>query len=149
MELDPENVAPVDPELFVVCSHAYHEGARFPLVPPAKGPGLYLADIPINRGMMSVLNELKHRGASDAIKHAIMWRLMHFDEVFKNEKLKPFMQSSDSPGAVMVSEALIKACAEAKFVVEGEHSRFDIDDVARIAQKLFDEDEAGSNGETQ
>jgi hypothetical protein len=145
MGFDFEKVGAVDPDLFVACSRAYHEGAQYPLVPPASGPGLYLADKPINRGMMSVLNELKHRGVAEATKFSVMWRIMHFGEVFEDARLKPFLQSAESPGAVMVSEALVKACAEAKMVRDGEHSHFDVDDIARIAKRYYDEGEGGAS----
>ena len=41
----------------------------------------------------------------------------------------------------MVSEALIKACATVKLIVEDDKLRFDIEDIARVAQELTDAEE--------
>jgi hypothetical protein len=139
---------PVDEELFLYCQHVYAAAAHLsmPVENPAyrpliedKGKTYALADIPINRGMLAVLKEL--RGRDEMTRQAIMLRLMHVGEIFGQEKLKKFFQESKEPGAVMVSEALLRACATARFIFEGDYTRFDIDDLARIAQKLTDEEE--------
>ena len=72
-------------------------------------------------------------------------RLMHFGEVFdKHKVLEPFIKQSERTGEMQVSEALIKACATAKILLANDKLRFDIEDVAGIAQRLTDEEERGN-----
>ncbi len=143
--------APVDPELFLWCSGIYQAAAGLSM--PVENPGsrplfthndktYSLSDMPINRGMLAVMKELRERGVSQDEKMAITFRLMHFGEIFNSELLRPFIKQSEEPESVMISEALIKACATAKLVHEGDNMFFDLQDVARIAQELTDEEDS-------
>lgn len=140
----------IDPDVFTFCSNIYHHAAR--LTMPVENPaaktlfvdgdkGYALADIPLNRGMLAVMKELREQGHPEDVKHAVAMRLMHFGEIFGKEELQPFLKEGDAPGYMMVSEALVKACASAQFIFEDEHVRFDIADVAQIARKLTDDEE--------
>jgi len=71
----------------------------------------------------------------------MMTRLMHFGDILLEAALAPFIKRTGDSDELSVSEALIKACATAKLVTINDGIRFDIDDLARIAQKLTDEEE--------
>jgi hypothetical protein len=142
---------PVDPELFLWCSGIYSGAAQLamPVQNPAAKPVVEhdgkvysLSDIPINRGILAVMKELREHGASEDVRKSMVWRLMHFGEVLEKPALSAFIRPGDEPGAVSVSEALIKACATAKFILTGDDLRFDVDDIARIAQELTDAEKA-------
>jgi hypothetical protein len=89
-----------------------------------------------------VVFELRERGLGAEGKLPYTVRLMHFGEIFGQPELAPFMKKGTEADAVLVSEALIKACATARFIREGEHAHFDIADIARIAKRLTEEEEA-------
>jgi hypothetical protein len=140
----------IDPEIFVFCSNVYHHAARLnmPVENPAAKPLFVdagkeyaLADIPLNRGMLAVVKELREQGYSDDVKHAVTMRLMHFGEIFGKDELEPFQRKCDRTDVVEVSDALVKACASARFIFEGERMRFDVADLARIAHQLTEDDE--------
>lgn len=118
--------------------------AAKPLI--ADGDKTYaFSDIPINRGMLVVMKELRERGLTEEQRMAFSWRIMHFGSIFKHQKkLGAFIKHGDSYGEVMVSEALIKACATARIITTKKDAHFDIDDVARIAQELTDAEETSS-----
>jgi hypothetical protein len=61
---------------------------------------------------------------------------------FGRPDLEPYMKKGTESDAVMVSEALIKACATARFIRAGEYARFYISDIARIAKRLTEDEEA-------
>lgn len=138
---------PVDPDTYLFYNGVYCAAAHMtmPVENPAakvievgEGQAFSFTDIPMNRGMLAATREMRQQGLADDVMQAIMVRLMHFGEVFGKEELKPFLKPSDEPGATMVSEALIKACATARFIIADDKMRFDIGDVARIAQQLTD-----------
>jgi len=152
-ELAKSCVEPVDPELFLWCQGIYHAAASLSMSvenPAAKplfsdGDKTYaFSDIPINRGMLAVMKELRELGLSEEQKMAISWRIMHFGDIFKHQhKLQAFIKNADSLEEIQVSEALIKACATARIVTTKKNVYFDINDVARIAQELTDAEEHG------
>ncbi len=143
---------PVDPEMFLWCQGVYAVAAHLSM--PVENPGARpilehdgkqygFSDIPMNRGMLAATKELRERGVSDDQKMATMMRLMHFGEVFDHrERLAVFIKPGDEQGTVSVSEALIKACATARFIRSGDKMHLDIEDVARIAQQLTDAEDA-------
>lgn len=143
---------PVDPEIFLWCHGIYHAAASLsmPMENPAAKPifadgdNTYaFADIPINRGMLAVMKELRERGLNEEQKMAVSWRIMHFGDIFRQrKKLQAFIKDGDSPGELQVSEALIKACATARIIRTKNDAHYDINDVVRIAQKLTDEEES-------
>lgn len=148
--------APVDPELFLWCSNIYSVAAHMsmPVENPASRPAFEyddqvyaFADIPMNRGMLAVMKEMSERGCSVAEKQAMCGRLMHFGEIFAGHpQLAPYFKPADEDGAIMVSEALVRACATARLQVVGGSFRFDIDDVARIAAELTAAEESAESG---
>jgi len=141
---------PVDPELFLWCSNVYSAAAHLttPVENPENRPVMEIegsvysfSDLPINRGMLAVMKELRDRGVSESERMSFGARIMHFGEVLQSKKLRKFMKEGDEPGALMVSEALIRACATARMSVIRNRIRFDISDVARIAERLTKEEE--------
>ncbi|WP_104429743.1 hypothetical protein [Methylobacter tundripaludum] len=159
-ELAKFSADPVDPDLFLWCQGIYHAAASLsmPVENPAAKPlftdgdkTYAFSDIPINRGMLAVMKELREPELSEELREpelseeqrmAISWRLMHFGDIFKHqEKLQAFIKNGDSPGELQVSEALIKACATARIITTKKNVRYDIDDVTRIAQELTDAEE--------
>ena len=150
-QLAAASTEPVDAEFFLWCSGIYSAAAHLsmPVENPASRPifadgdkTYAFSDIPLNRGMLAVMKELTERGSSEDEKMAMCSRLMHFGEVFgAHKELEPFLKKGDKGDEVLVSEALIKACATARMLLIGDKLRFDIKDVARIAQELTGEDE--------
>lgn len=146
---------PVDPDLFLWCQGIYHAAASLsmPVENPAAKPlfsdgdkTYAFSDIPINRGMLAVMKELRERGLSEEQKMALSWRIMHFGDIFKHQnKLQAFIKNGDSPEELQVSEALINACATARIITTKKNARYDINDVARIAQELTDAEEHGES----
>jgi hypothetical protein len=145
-DLAKSSTDPVDPELFLWCQGTYHAAASLamPVENPAAKPMFTdgdktysFADIPLNRGMLAVMKELRERGLTEEQKMAMSWRLMHFGDIFKHQsKLQAFIKKGENAGELQVPEALIKACATARVLNSKKKVRFDIDDVARIAQEL-------------
>lgn len=146
-----QSMEPVDPELFLWCQGVYYAAASLSMpvqnpeytrVPLDEKGGFVLKDMPMNRGMLAVLKELRERNAPENVKMAMMARLMHFGEIMRAPALAPFIKPTGNGDELSVSEAVIKACATAEFVIADANMRFDIDDIARIAQQLTDEEEA-------
>ncbi len=138
---------PVDPQLFLWCSNVYSAAAHLamPVENPENQPILELegkvysfSDMPINRGMLAVMKELRDRGVSEDDRMAFAARLMHFGEVLQSKKLQKFMKKGEEPGTLMVSEALVRACATARMKISKNRIRYDISEIQRIAQELTD-----------
>ncbi len=148
--------ASVDPDLFVWCSNVYQAAANLSM--PVENPasiakfrdgesGYVPSDIPVNRGMLAVMKELSDRDVGDDERMALSWRIMHFGQVFDHmDRLTEFVKEGDSPSSVMVSEALMKACASARFVEIDGDLRFDIEDVIRIAREITAREEQEGMG---
>jgi hypothetical protein len=147
---------PVDPDLFLWCANIYQAAAGMTM--PVENPAskkfqigertMSFTDISINRGMMAVMKELGERNASQEDRMAMAWRLMHFGEIFKHaeaELAEFFRTPEDDPEAKEISTAVIKACATARIIVDGESVEWDIPDVIRIAREL-EKDEDGEQG---
>lgn len=104
--------------------------------------GIYLTNIPINRGMMAVVRENRH--LSDAVRQSLLMRLMHFGEMMEKAQADPrfdgHFKPSDEEGAMMISGAFIHAAAECKFVASNDNFGPDIDDLHRLAVLYKDED---------
>jgi hypothetical protein len=139
-----------DPEVYLYLTNVYSAAASRKMPskagafrpPDEPGRWLVLSDIPINRGMLAVVGELRSMNIKDELMHAYMMRVMDFSQVFEHrEKFAEFIRDSDEPGAVSVSEALIKACAAANYLIAGEHMQFDLDDVLRRARMLTEAEE--------
>lgn len=149
-DLAKSSTDPVDPELYLWCQGIYAAAAQMsmPVENPAARPVFENAgktysfsDIPMNRGMLAVMKELRERNMTQEQSMAMTSRLMHFGEVLTNKKVAKFVKPGED-GALMVSEALIKACATARITITKKRFAFVIADVARIAQELTNEEEA-------
>ena len=147
---------PVDPEIFLWCSSIYGAAANRTMImeSPANKPVFQIenevysfTDIPVNRGMLAVTKELRDMDVTDDQRASICTRIMHFGEIFDKKKLRKFIKKGDSIEQVFVSEALIRACAEAKFKFKNSHCKFDISELARIAQRITDEEPEGAKDE--
>jgi hypothetical protein len=137
---------PVDPDLFVWCCNVYQAAANLSM--PVDNPeslakfsagerGYVLSDIPLNRGMLAVMKELDDRAIGDDERMAMSWRIMHYGQIFDHiDKLGEFIKEGDTPDSVMVSEALIKACASARFIESEDNLHLDVDDIIRIAREI-------------
>ncbi len=141
---------PVDPELFLWCYGIYHAaaGLSMPMESPASRPIIQdedktysFSDIPVNRGMLAITQELNEIDTSENVKMSLLTRMMHFGGLFGKQELSSFIKEGDSPEEVLVSEALIKACAVAKLTIKYDRISYEISDVAKIAQQFMDEDE--------
>lgn len=144
------SLLPVDPELFLWCQGIYYAAATMAM--PVRNPeyvriplnekgGFVLKDMPINRGMLAVAKELRERKVSEETTMAMMTRLMHLGDILREAALAPFIKRTGNSDEHSVSEAVIKACATAKLITINDRIRFDIDDLARIAQQLTDEEQ--------
>lgn len=146
---------PCDPEIFKRALEVWQVGADFPLrAQPVVAPGYVLADIEINRAAMATIGFLRARGVAQPQSYLL--RLMHFGEVLDAARaggvLAKFVKASDEDGCVLISDALIEALATAPIPVPAEPSAplngpyLDLDEIARLAQAAFDEDEAPGKG---
>lgn len=145
-EIAKASTAPVDAGLFLWCHGIFLAAAsgRMPVDDPAATPLLAegdkvysLSDVPLNRGLLAVVKELSDRGVGTEQKVAVSYRLLQLCEVLENqEAIREFLRLEIEPGEPEVSEALIKACASARFAFSEQGTRFDIEDVARIAHEL-------------
>lgn len=148
---------PVDPDLFLWCTNIYQAAAGMTM--PVENPAtkkimvgertLSFTDIPINRGMMAVMKELGERNASQEDRMAIAWRLMHFGEIFKraDQELAEFFRTpEDDPESKEISTAVIKACATARMIIDGESVEWDIPDLIRIAREIENSEDEGAAG---
>lgn len=104
--------------------------------------GLYLKNIPINRGMMAVVRETRH--LTEEVRQSLLMRLMHFGEVMEkaqaDERFADHFKPSDKEGALMISGAFTHAVAECRFIVSAKHICPDMDDLYRLAELYRDED---------
>jgi hypothetical protein len=85
------------------------------------------------------MKEAKERGLSEEQRLSLGTRCMHFGEVLTAPQLARFRRAETPEGAVEVSEALVRACATAAFKQDAGDIGFDLDDVERIASKLWEE----------
>jgi hypothetical protein len=137
---------PVDEDLFLFCSNLYSAAAqmRMPVENPTAKPifesdgNVYaFSDMPINRGMLAVMDELNEQNVPQEIKMSMTWRIMQFGEVLsETEKFSKWMRFTNEEGTMEVAESLIRACAKAKMVMTKENASFDLDDVERLAIEI-------------
>lgn len=143
--------SPVDPNVFLEMIDVWQSAAEKPLrVPdwkPAPGdePGLVLSDIPINRSGLAVVGALRKRGVPTSQGYLV--RLMHLHELIDQRSHFPdFIRDSEAKdGSIEVSDALMKAAATAKMVVNDDgRGCFDLGDVLAKAQAYKAEEDADS-----
>jgi hypothetical protein len=135
---------PVKPELFAFAVPLYQaaasgelHGAHIPKPDPEK-PGMYLTNIPINRGMLAVMNQTRH--LSHAERGALTWRLMHFGQAIQaalaDERFGEHVKPGDEPESLLISSEFQDAYAVCKFETIGENSRPDMEDLlARLPKE--------------
>lgn len=129
--------APADPDRFLAMTQVYQRAARVPLPKPS-GPGLYLSDMPINRGMLAVVGAMRKHGDSEQALRATTMRMMHMDEIFDardyfGDYIRPGTDDEDS---IEVADVLMKAAAVARILPLGDGACFDLEDVLAHAQRF-------------
>lgn len=145
---------PVDEDLYLYCSHLYSAAASF--ATPVENPeeknihvqdvGIFgFKDMPINRGMLAITKELREQAIAEDIRFSLGNRIMHFGQVLEaRDRFPRWIRSIDEHDSVDVAEALIRACALAKFVLTDDDLVFDLDDVelhaSAIEKRLDSED---------
>lgn len=131
--------AQADPDRFLAMTQVFQQAARVPLPQPS-GPGYYLTDMPLNRGMLAVVGAMRKAGDSDREVCATLARLMHIGEIFDaRERFGHFIRpgtDADGDGGIEVADALLKAAAVARIEPMGERACFDLDDVLVHAQRF-------------
>ncbi len=104
--------------------------------------GIYLTNIPINRGMMAVVRETRH--LTEEVRQSLLMRLMHFGEMMAmaqaDARFADHFKPSDEEGVLMISGAFTHAAAECRFVVSAKNIGPDMDDLYRLAELYRDED---------
>jgi hypothetical protein len=134
---------PVDPEKFIFAAHAYQAAASMSM--PTEnlqskpllildGTPVSLTDVPLNRGMMAVIKELREAGVENV--QAYVWRLMHFTEILEARERFGALMKPSQDGTAMISDAVFYAAATAKMRGGPGHADagFDIDEVIQVAQ---------------
>lgn len=153
---------PVDEDLFLYCSNLYSAAASFAM--PVENPEekkIYIIDlgtfgfkdIPINRGMLAITKELREQGVAENIRFSMGIRVMHFGQVLEaRERFEQWIRPRSEDDSVDVAEALIRACALAKFKLTDDDLVFDLDDVklhaSAIEKRLDAEDVASTTSGT-
>lgn len=127
---------PVDPDLFLKMTQVFHDAARNPLPRPRKRrPGLYLTDIPMNRGMLGVIKALREAKVPDGSFSAFSNRIMLMGSIFKHAEHFPGLIKPSADGAIDVADALLKAAAIAT-IIGDDRAAFDLDDVLAKAREF-------------
>lgn len=104
-----------------------------------EGSRYSLTDTPFHHGMLAVMRELSDQDLSEEQKMSVTFRLMHFRQIFSAKELEPFLRQGRSSDEIEVPAALIKACATAPMVHDGDKLHFDFAEMAAIARRLIDE----------
>jgi len=134
-----------DPELFVLLNRVFAAGARgqFPMGEVVVGRAekakrFTVPDNPFSRGMIAVLAELRARGIKAGALTAYMMRTIAFMDVLQDPgEASEFVRAGDTPGQVVFSESLVRACAMADYVfAESDHPRLDTRSVLEHTQKF-------------
>lgn len=129
--------SPADPDRFLAMTQVYQRAARVPLPKPS-GPGYYLRDMPMNRGMLAVVGAMRKHGDSEQALRATTMRMMHMDEIFEaREFFGHFIRpGTDGEDSVEVADALMRAVAVARIRPTGKESCFDLADVLAHAHRF-------------
>ena len=110
-------------------------GSHLPKPDPGK-PGLYLSNIPINRGMMAVMRETQH--ITDDERQSLCLRLMHFGEAMELARADSRLADHLKPDGEMflVSRPFVDAYAQCHFHMSQEDLLPDLDDLFQRAQAI-------------
>jgi hypothetical protein len=138
---------PVPFEAYAKATEAFERAARgddpadhLPGGPrPGDEPGgLYLTNIPINRGMMAARRAVGDE-LSEIQTQSMLLRLMHFGDSLESAqqdvRFAEHVKASDESGLLDVSEAFMRVYAECAFEVEAERMGPDMDDLFRLAER--------------
>ncbi|HEX7891449.1 MAG TPA: hypothetical protein VF522_19010 [Ramlibacter sp.] len=139
--------AACDDRIFLPTLKAWNEGMDVPLRDPRAPmkPGLYLTDIPINRGAMAAAKFL--RGAGVDNPQAYLWRVMHLGEILR---AAPALGLGELVRDDEVHTALLRAAAVAKLATRPADAIgstedcpvFDLADVAAKTREFLAAEEA-------
>lgn len=132
---------PVDPKLFAFAIELFHAAAagldpsaHIPKPDPDR-PGLYLTNIPINRGMLAVMRETKHLTQDQSV--ALSARLMEFgfavDRLKDDPRFAEHIKKGDDEHSLMVSEEFRSAFSQCAFRFDQECMGPDVEDLLRRA----------------
>ena len=140
--------SPADPDRFLAMTQVYQKVARVPLPKPV-GPGLYLKDMPMNRGMLAVVAAMRKHGDSERAVRATTMRMMHMDEIFEAREyfcdyIRP---GTDGDGSIEVADVLMKAAAVARILPMGDGSCFDLAEVLAHARRFEAAEDAEAGGD--
>lgn len=130
-------VAACVPDRFLALTLIYQCASSVPLRKPA-GPGYYLSDIPINRGMLAVVSAMRNHGDSVQSQLSTTMRMMHMNEIFEaSEYFGNYIRpGTDGDHSIEVADALLKAVAVARLQRSKGGFRFDLADVLAHAQRF-------------
>lgn len=153
---------PVDEDLFLYCSNLYSAAAS--LAMPVENPeekkihikdrGTFgFKDIPMNRGMLAITKELREQGIPENIRFSLGIRIMHFGQVLEaRDRFRQWIRPRDEDDSIDVAEALIRACALARFNLTDDDLVFDLDDIglhaSAIEKRLDSEDSVSTTSGT-
>lgn len=91
------------------------------------------SDIPVNRGMMAIMDEMRNVETEDDI-FSIGMRVMAFGEFVNDRKFSKFFKTED--GDMYISESLLKAISEAKYKKSGGINKKDVMKIANREEQL-------------
>ena len=142
--MNPENyIQPVDPDIFFRCNQMYCAGysMEMPKESSSNEPVmqhrhslLSRSDNPI--GMLAIIKELKQLNLSESQVKSLLARITEFGSLLKRKELSPFIKQGSNDQEIMVSKALVRACATARVYLDGDRIRFDLEDLARITKEI-------------
>jgi hypothetical protein len=137
---------PVDEEQFLRYSAVFSAASDMTL--PAAGTEQHpvrigslsyaLSDTPFNRGLMALYQQMRADGIDEKTRTAMGFRIASIRTVVRDPVCfeRWVHEDPDNPAAVDIDDALLRACATAKYVIEDEDGLFDMADVARIASEI-------------
>ncbi len=118
---------PVDPELFFWCYGIYNSSPKLNMTTNTSannpifqvGDEMYdFADSGVNIAMRAVINELGNLNTSKEDRESTLFRVMSLGMAAQEKPSSQIFEADGKPKTIVVSEALIKACATAKLLVE-------------------------------
>lgn len=104
--------------------------------PILKMDGLVYAfkNIPLNRGLLAAKQQLIELGVDNL--QGYLFRLLHFGQLLEaSDRFGDLIKRGDLDGTSIVSDAVIFAAAQGKFVANVEETGFDIEDTVRVAHE--------------
>lgn len=125
-------------EIYQQAARGVMPGSHIPKPEEGGGPGYYLTNIPINRGMMAIMREFRHLDELD--RQALGMRIMSFGEAVNaaqgDPRFSEHFKPSDEDGALMVSDSFSQAYAECPFLQGVEDFAPDMDAIFHRAEEI-------------